>query len=356
MAKTTAQEYRETVAQVLIDALEQGVAPWQMPWDPTMGLPHNPVSALRNDTNGKYRGGNTLYLQVLQSMKKYNDPRWVTFNQAVHMRYGSMTPLTDAEFERNKKLSWNDPNRIRTWQVRKGERGTLIEKWGTHTKTVEGPDGEEERSRMFFRPYIVFNASQIDGVPPYEPPALKYSADERYRRVEKLIERAGVKLEIGAEAYYTPATDTITMPPRHSFRDMDSYFNTLLHETAHWTGHATRLNRDFGKAFRHNEHRAAEELRAEIGSMLLSHETGIPHDVKRHAAYVGSWLRELRDDPNEIFAATRDAHAITDFVMAFELKLELGELGEQKLAAPTLTEPAAESLALRKPAGFRLGV
>lgn len=327
MARETAQDYRDRVAQVIIEALEKGVAPWQKSWDAAIGLPHNPVSALRNGTNGRYRGGNTIYLQVLQIMNGMGDPRWVTFNQASRMRYGTLAPLSDREVEQNKALKWDDPARIRTWQIRKGSKGVVVEKWGTVEKTVTMTSGEEEqRTQLFWKPYVVFNAEQIDGIPSFESPALKLSDAERHRRAEAIFQRSGAVCKLGSNAYYTPSLDTITMPPAHAFRSLDDYYETKFHELGHWTGHASRLNRDLRAAAASNSLRAEEELRAEIGSMILSQELGLPHNVDRHAAYVGSWLEALRNDPHEIFAAARDAQKIADFVMAFDLKLELDPL------------------------------
>jgi antirestriction protein ArdC len=37
---------------------------------------------------------------------------------------------------------------------------------------------------------------------------------------------------------------------------------------------------------------AREELRAELTSLFISAQTGIPHDTANHAAYVGSWFEK----------------------------------------------------------------
>lgn len=49
-----------------------------------------------------------------------------------------------------------------------------------------------------------------------------------------------------------------------------------------------------------------EELRAELGSMILAAEHGIPHDPRQHAAYVACWIKALRKDKNEICRAAAD--------------------------------------------------
>lgn len=42
------------------------------------------------------------------------------------------------------------------------------------------------------------------------------------------------------------------------------------------------------------------------------------HDHGQHAAYVGFWIKTLRDDPLEIFRAVADAEKIQAFVLGLE--------------------------------------
>jgi hypothetical protein len=74
---------------------------------------------------------------------------------------------------------------------------------------------------------------------------------------------------------------------------------------------------------------AREELRAELASVFLAAELGIPHDPANHAAYVGSWVEALKKDKNEIFRAAHDASVTADFVIA----LERGQSHSDALAA-----------------------
>lgn len=54
--------------------------------------------------------------------------------------------------------------------------------------------------------------------------------------------------------------------------------------------------------------------------MILGDELGIGHDPSQHAAYVGSWIRALKDDPMEVFRAAADAEKIQNYVLGFEQK------------------------------------
>jgi antirestriction protein ArdC len=59
------------------------------------------------------------------------------------------------------------------------------------------------------------------------------------------------------------ASDRIVLPGRSAFETADGYYATALHELAHWTGHKSRLDRDFTGRFG-TEAYAVEELIAEI--------------------------------------------------------------------------------------------
>jgi hypothetical protein len=79
---------------------------------------------------------------------------------------------------------------------------------------------------------------------------------------------------------------------------------------------------------------AREELRAELASVFLAAERGIPHDPEQHAAYVDSWIKSLKEDKNEIFRAAHDASAAADFLLGLEGDRSIAE--ESLQASPTL--------------------
>lgn len=305
--------FHEAVAEKLIEQLQQGTAPWQRPWqagDPNGMLPYNP------STGKRYRGINSIVLM----MSGHADQRWLTYRQASEL---------DA-------------------QVRKGEKGTQIQYWkftderpvlDASGRPVKDANGETkiqtvelERPRMFTA--TVFNAEQIDGLPAIERKAVTWNASER---AENILAASGatIKHNINSGAYYRPSTDAMHMPEKGAFATADAYYATALHELGHWTGHPARLDRDLSHPFG-SEGYAKEELRAEIASMVLGDELGIGHDPGQHAAYVGSWIKVLRDDPMEIFRAAADAEKIQTYVLALETQQQL----EQEPTNAVVLEPA----------------
>lgn len=290
------QEYAEQVAAKIIEQLEQGTAPWQKPWQPgELRLPYNPT------TGKEYKGMNSLWLHAQGN----SDPRWMTYNQAA----GEGA------------------------QVRKGEKGSHIVYWkfsdekkatDEQGKPIIDPEtGKQktiqvqlERPRSFTA--VVFNASQIDGLPPLEARPVG-PEPERHALAETIMANSGAKIhhEAGDRAFYRPSTDSITLPERKQFDTADNYYATALHELGHWTGHPSRLDRDLSHPFG-SEGYAREELRAEIASLMVGERLDIGHDPGQHAAYVGSWVKALKEDPKEIFRAASDAERIASYVMGFE--------------------------------------
>ncbi|MGZ8907862.1 MAG: zincin-like metallopeptidase domain-containing protein, partial [Methylobacter sp.] len=289
--------FHEIVAEKLIKQLEEGVAPWQRPWNPGESgafLPYNPL------TDNRYKGINSLYLLA----QERDDQRWMTYKQA-----------TEAGA-----------------QVRKGEKGTGIQYWkfvdehikkDAAGKPLVDSDGKPvkelvklERPRVFFA--TVFNAEQIDGLPPIQRKQQTWYPIER---AEGILATCGVAIHYngGGRAFYRPLTDSIHLPDKGQFPNAENFYATALHELGHSTGHPDRLNRDLSHPFG-SEGYAKEELRAEIASMILGDELGIGHDPSQHAAYIGSWIKALKDDPLEIFRAAADAEKIQHYVLGIEQK------------------------------------
>jgi hypothetical protein len=84
---------------------------------------------------------------------------------------------------------------------------------------------------------------------------------------------------------------------------------------------------------------AKEELRAELASVFLAAERGIPHNPEQHAAYVGSWIKALKEDKNEIFRAAQDASSATDFLVTLERDRSVAE---QELLSGRSFDPALD--------------
>jgi antirestriction protein ArdC len=142
-------------------------------------------------------------------------------------------------------------------------------------------------------------------------------------RAEAVIAATGADFRIGGDmAFYSPVYDFIQVPPQEAYFEPINWYRTKLHELTHWTGHVSRLNRDFsGK--RGGEAYAREELVAELGSAFLCAELGIVPTV-RHADYIGAWLEVLKADNRAVFQAASLASKASAFILGC-LKPPLGD-------------------------------
>jgi antirestriction protein ArdC len=282
------EAYTKDYSEMIAQAIEKGVAPWQRPWAagvvaaPGEGMPFNAIS-------GKgYSGSNALRLMMEQQLNGYADDRWLTYQQATALG----------------------------GQVRKGQKGTQCVRWIDNRKDEKEPDAADRGDRkpgMFPVLFTVFNGDQIDNMPPAkvrEMPGEQW----RHEKAEGLIKDSGAEITHGGNrACYIPALDAIRLPHREQFGSADGYFATALHELGHWTGKEGRLGRDMSGNFGSKEY-AHEELTAEISSMMVGDRLGIGHDPAQHVAYVHHWAQIIRDDPKAIFKACSNAEKVCSFL------------------------------------------
>ncbi|MCI5110083.1 MAG: zincin-like metallopeptidase domain-containing protein [Marivita sp.] len=275
-------DIQQHVTNAIIKAIEDGAAPWRQPW--TGGGAVFPLRA-----NGEqYRGINTLMLWLTAQQKGFEAAHWFTFKQA----------------------------KEKGGTVRKGEKSTLVVFYNTH-ETEDRVTGEEIKV-PYLRGYRVFNADQIDGLPDefYQTAATEARDLGTLSNpiLEAFFAETGAQIETTAEpkAFYHHSRDVIHMPPVSTFFDADSYYATLAHETIHWTGHKSRLDR-LGNG-RDREEYAKEELVAEIGACILCATIGLTPDFEQSGAYVDGWLNALRNDKRYIFRAASAAQKAVDFI------------------------------------------
>lgn len=320
---TQRPSWRDEVADEIYKQIEAGTAPWQKPWKPGIVADR----AFNPATNKPYQGINRLWLE----MKGYSDPRWLTYNQAEAL--GA--------------------------QVRKGERATTIEYWKwSEREAVRDDAGNpvlDARGEQFYRevqltrPSVfyakVFNAEQVEGMPPYVANQLFF---DPIVSADGILQESGVKLlnDQSDRAFYSPMSDQMHLPPMSAFDTAYDYYATALHELGHATGHRSRMDREFGPFG--SEVYAREELRAEISSYMVARQLAIGHFPERHASYAASWLKVLKDDRNALFQAARDADRIASWILdpskRHELEQEMQaqrkatKMEEQQLEAPEPTQ------------------
>jgi len=279
----------DTITASIVAGIEHGAGEFRMPWHRAStdgGIPHNAL------TGTDYRGSNVLMLWAAAMGKGYESTRWATYKQWAAM--GA--------------------------QVRKSEKATT----GIYYSVTAREDAEtgETKTARLGRAFFLFNAAQVDG---YSTPdaAPRVDLTDRVRRADDAIAATGAKItHSGSRAFYRPSTDCIHLPPRDAFigtetsTATEAYYSTALHELAHWTGHTSRLSRDFTRSKRFgDEAYAGEELVAELGAAFLCAQLGITNSPRAdHAQYLAHWLKVLKTDSRAIVRAASDAQKAADYI------------------------------------------
>jgi antirestriction protein ArdC len=291
--KRSAYDALTHVTAEISSMLQRGVMPWRAPWDNAKALALTPGLPLRS-TGAPYRGANVMLLWAAQIARGYSKRTWLTFRQALELG----------------------------GHVRKGEKACPVIYYGQAKpkpddagKNADDDRCDAARAYRFLKLFYVFNVDQIDELPEgfgaeVAPVAAEPGA------IEQWTARAGVRVRIGGSmACYAPVTDLVHMPAHEAFLSEEHWAATLLHESVHFTGHKSRLDRLDNYATDRLA-RAREELCAEFGSAILGAMAGLaPFHLEDHASYIANWLELLRDEPRAFLAAGAKAQAAVDWLL-----------------------------------------
>lgn len=331
-------DVKSQVARTLIEAMERGDTPWQKPWKAQCLNPKNPT------TGNGYRGIN----RILLSLSGRSSNLWLTYQQAAangwNVRKGEKGTMIVkvVEFDRDDRGSRGGPESSGTGNAggsrSASSRGNGNGNGGGRGGQAEGgskEQGDKDRKAFALRRYFVFNAEQIDGMPQPEAegePVNSESvsvAEKAEAVIAAMKERTGLLVIHGGDkAFYSPKLDEVRVPVKKTFRSEYDYFSTIFHEFSHSTLHEKRLNRAnaIGQKWGDSAY-ALEELRAEIASAILSDATGLsarcsPESMKahveNHSAYLRSWIKAIERDPMAVFSAAKDAEAMAEYVLEQE--------------------------------------
>lgn len=306
---------RKQLVDAVLKNLEKQNGLWQRGWV-YIGTP---VSAI---TGKKYHGINNFFLTIAAMSNGYSDNRWATFNQ---IKDKGWEFKTDAE---GNSLGKGAGVAIEFFELRDRETRQPFDR-----RVLDGMSADEREEYMkenvfpLRKYYRVFNGDVIQGIPERAKHEIDTSGySERAEKILKLWSETESPIFYGGdEAYYQIRTDSIHIPQREQFKDLQEFYGTALHEVGHSTGHESRLNRDMGDGFGTPSY-AEEELRAEIASMFIAQDLGIEMEeshIQNNTAYIEDWKKKITENPNVLFTAIADADRITKFVMAKEQHKEV---------------------------------
>lgn len=275
--RTTAEIHRE-IADKVIQAMQEHGSNWTKSW--TVSAGDGPLSM---STKKNYQGINWLILSMARAVGGYSSGHWATYKQ------------------------WKAMGA----QVRKGEQSEMVILY----KPIVVKDNEtgEDKSIKLLKSFNVFNADQVDG---YDAPTVTAGhVDMPDTVADTFAIDAGATITNAdpSGAFYVPSRDFINMPKQCQFDSPEAYSATLLHELTHWTGHKSRLDRNFTTGSGTKDY-AAEELVAELGAAMLCGSLGIsPEPRDDHAQYLNHWIERLKNEPKAIFTAAAKAQAAANY-------------------------------------------
>jgi antirestriction protein ArdC len=297
-------QLRQQITVQIVSALERDLVPWRRPWSVSKntGRPSNVLS------KRPYSGINPLLLELHAQEHGFQSRWWGTFEQW-------------------KKLGGTVKKRPS--HVANGAWGCKIVFYRPIKKTKVDPQtGEEDEDRfLVMRTWSIFNAEQVDGAVVERFKAIEqHDADElpNFEPAQKLIDATQADVRFGGDlAFYRRPLpdgswpnhsdgDFIVLPPSKKFISPGAFYETALHELAHWSEVRLGWNHtEKGYAF--------GELVAEISACFVAEELGVPsgESLDNHTAYLANWLTAMRGDPAFIFKASSQASKVADFLLSF---------------------------------------
>ena len=345
------QKFAEMMRNIITKAKSKN---WKQGW---LGVKGSILGLPQNISGRTYSGGNSFFLMADTSEKGYNTPVYMTFKQA----------------------------KDRNLHVNAGEKSVPIFKWGLSIKDEKGKTvseedynamSKEERDKFSVRPYPkVYHVFNIDQTNLSEVNKKKYDAivarfkapDEEVKdskgmyindALDRMFKEKAWHCDIrynkpSSRAFYVPSQDFIVLPMKEQFkigktaeevyRDGMEYYSTALHEMGHSTGHASRLNRQFGA--KRTEGYAHEELIAEMTAALVGSTMGFDKKIlENNANYLKGWLENLKRNPESITTIMSDVGKASDMIIEKidEQRVALGQTPLKEGNLEGLTEDLGE--------------
>lgn len=269
----------QAVTDRIIAQLENGVIPWQKPWNAVQRGAFNRVS-------GK---SYSLMNQMLLS----KDGEYATFKQ------------------------WSDMG----GKIKKGAKSEIVVFW--KMIDIEDEKTGETKKIPLLRYIRVFHISQVDGVEPLCETYDNNGIEDGDQLIADYAERGNIKITevMGSDrAYYSVTGDYINVPDKKQFENEAEFYSTVFHEMVHSTAHKNRLNRigdNDENIFFGSDGYSKEELVAEIGAAFLMSCLNIEttDTINNSAAYINGWLNKLKGDNKLIVSAAGKAEKAAKYIL-----------------------------------------
>lgn len=313
----------EKFCDLMIERMKAVGTDWKQPWV-TSSFGGSPM----NINGGHYSGMNDFFLLVNTMMNKFELPVYATIKQI-------------------NKLGG---------RVNKGSKSFPVVFWKASYKNEDGKRvdeedyeamGRDEQKKYSYSPflksYLVFNLDQTNlaEVAPKKVEKLKgqFTKREIAKDTFGMYENAEIDdmlamqrwycpikyQELSDEAYYKCRSFEIVVPMKTQFKVGDTeqevylsgqrFYDTLIHEMAHSTGHESLLKRIGGGKYSQAEY-AKEELVAELTAALCGSVLGFDACIRDdNAKYLEGWCKVLKKEPNFIVSVMSDVSKASKLIL-----------------------------------------
>lgn len=274
-AKQTQDTQKTEFLDRVIDALENGTAPWRKTWNSEFGTPTNGA------TKKAYNGWNVFQLLLAQLDAEYATGEWGTYKQ------------------------WQGLG----FSVKKGEKSIVrVGYFGTKTDKDE-EENTDKKAYVFWKSTPVFNLAQVVAIDPGNIPAPTPKPEPVAIDLLARCEQLGVKVKFGFKPCYLPDANTIEIPNLEHFEGFGEWFSTFAHELAHATESLLGWERH------HNKESYAEgELRAELTAIFLCLEIGVQPAFDNSVSYLEDWAKLLKTDAKALTRLCADAQKAVNLI------------------------------------------
>lgn len=289
----------QKVTDRIIEQLEKGIVPWQRPW------------SCDSKTIAVFGGAINYVTRKPYSM----------LNQMLLGRNGEY--LT---FKQIKSLGGS---------VKKGAKAGMVVFYSPYqvkdTKTDEqGNEVEVIKNIPLLKYYHVFHIEDTTGIESKLPAVTTEEVKNENQPIEKaeqivngyVARETALKFYNNApsnRAFYSPATDSVTVPMINQYKVVEEYYSTTFHELTHSTMKSTRCDRkeSQGIAAFGSDKYSREELVAELGAAMLCSVAELDNEkaFNNSVAYISSWLKALKNDNKMIVWAASRAEKAAKYII-----------------------------------------
>lgn len=318
MSDAAKAKYAE-LFETALDTME--ASEYEMPWvKPNRGLPMN------YEHKKPFNGSNSFFLTLLCSIKGWEVPMFLTFDQITKMGL-TLNIRTDKDgmpmFKDN-----GMPKFEQSFPVAK-KLFTPYDKDGNKISykdydELTDEEKDECKKRWWDKFYDEYNLSQTDfaekfpekwetltAIPPHE---YKEGATDDVLEAMIMQGEWRCKIEFGGhECFYSPKEDHIRLPQRGKFKGDHAFYASALHEMAHST--APDVKREVKGTFGSEDY-AMEEFVAELTAACVCSMLGIGKLLdKNHIAYVQNWRTAIRGEKDFLPQVINEVQRATNFIL-----------------------------------------